>query len=154
MDSLASLAFSSRLSYPRSDLSELSLRKSSNSRLRLGSLTSSDISVGFRGHPLHYCYSAESPPSSSDVCDRVLELSPEQDKLRMCPWLFRFKSTAGEAVDQGWKIQPPSLLPNLSVDPSGMVGRVQPQGHHWAAHNPTTEDVWGDARFKRLSICL
>ena len=122
MDSLASLAFSSRSSYPRSDLSELSLRKSSSSRLRLGSLTSSDISVGFRGHPLHYCYSAESPPSSSDVCDRVLELSPERDKLRMSPWLFRFKSTAGEAVDQGWRIQPPSLLPNLSVDPPWSEG--------------------------------
>ena len=122
MDSLASLAFSLRSSYPRSDLSELSLRKSSSSRLRLGSLTSSDISVGFRGHPLHYCYSTESPPLSSDVCDRVLELSPERDKLRMSPWLFRFKSTAGEAVDQGWRIQPPSLLPNLSVVPPWSEG--------------------------------
>ena len=121
MDSLASLAFSSRSSYPRSDLSELSLRKSSSSRLRFGSLTSSDISVEFRGHPLHRCYSVESLPSSLDVCDGVSDLLPERSNsaLRMSPWcMFRFKSTAGQAVDPGWRNQPPSLLPSsLSVDP-------------------------------------
>jgi len=104
MDSLASLAFCLRSSYPRSMPSELPLRKMSSSP--------------------HRCYSTESLTSSPNISVEFLDYHLEWNQL-MSPSTFKIKPTAGEAVGAGWRISPPPfLLPNLSIDPPRWIFNI------------------------------